>query len=103
MEDLLLDRHDRVVFAVVGRGGVLGIGENYIPVPWSVLGLSKSKDGNTIGVTLDTTKAQLEKAPVIKGSDYATLLGRGFADEVRRFFGVTERGEAAGNTESGSR
>ena len=43
IEDLLLDRQDKVVFVVLGRGGVLGIGENYIPVPWSKLSLFSAR------------------------------------------------------------
>lgn len=103
VEDLLFDQHKRVVFVVLGRGGVLGLGENYVPVPWSVLTIRKATDTNDISVMIDATKSQLEKAPVIKGSDYSTLLGRGFADEVRRYFGVTERSEAADKTDSGRR
>jgi hypothetical protein len=99
IEDLLLDRSYRVAFVILGRGGVVGIGESYVPVPWSKLSLSKSKENNEILVTLDATKGHLEKAPVVKGDDYATLLGRGFADEVRRYFGVTERGEAVSGAE----
>jgi len=63
------------------------------------LSLSKSKENNAIMVTIDATKGHLEKAPVVKGDDYATLLGRGFADEVRRYFGVTERGEGTSGAE----
>ncbi len=44
IEDLLLDRNSRVAFAIIGHGGVLGIGENYIPVPWSKLQLSQRPD-----------------------------------------------------------
>jgi len=40
VEDLLLDRVHRVAFAIVGRGGVLGVGENSIPIPWSKLSLA---------------------------------------------------------------
>jgi hypothetical protein len=88
VEDLLLDGKHRVVFAVVGRGGVLGVGERYIPVPWSRMGISINSESGAVTFSIDATKAQLEKAPLIKGDDYSTLLAPGFADEVRRFFGA---------------
>ena len=91
VEDLLLDRMNRVVFAVAGKGGVLGVGEEYIPIPWSKLGLSYNSENAAVTASIDASKAQLDKAPLIKGGNYATLLAPGFADEVRRFFGAIGR------------
>jgi hypothetical protein len=96
VEDLLLDRAHHAVFVVVGRGGVLGIGEHYIPVPWSKVGLNFDQETAAVTVSLDATKAQLEKAPVIKGDNYATLLAPGFSDQVRRYFGAIGRGATTG-------
>jgi PRC-barrel domain len=90
LEDLLLDREDRVAFVVLGRGGLLGIGANYIPIPWATLSLSKSKESAATTVTIDATKERLDKAPMINGDNYATLLARGLAKEVRHYFGVKE-------------
>ena len=103
IEDLLLDKDGRAVFVILGRGGLVGIGENYIPIPWSKLALSKTQEGNSIIVRIDTTKGQLEKAPVVKGSDYATMLGSGFAKEVRHYFGVKEPEEESSGAERDKR
>ena len=89
IEDLLLNERYHVVFVIVGRGGVLGVGENYIPIPWSKLGLSANRENGTVMATIDTSKADLEKAPIVKGDNYATLLAPGFAEEVRHYFGVS--------------
>jgi sporulation protein YlmC with PRC-barrel domain len=88
IEDLLLDRHSRVAFAVAGHGGVLGIGESFIPVPWSKLKLKDHPEDMTIVAHIDATKDQIEQAPLIKGDSYATLLAPGFTDQVYRYFGV---------------
>jgi hypothetical protein len=96
VEDLLLDRMHRVAFLIVGRGGVLGVGEHYIPVPWSRLSLSTNTETAAVTAAIDATKAQLDKAPLVKGDNYATLLAHGFADEVRRYFGAIGRGANAG-------
>jgi hypothetical protein len=95
IEDLLLDRKGCVAFVILGRGGLVGIGESFIPVPWAKLNLRKAQDGNTMLMTIHATKEQLEKAPVVKGDNYATLLARGFAKEVRHYFGVKEPEEPA--------
>ena len=99
IEDLLLDRMHRVAFLIVGRGGALSVGEHYIPVPWSRLGINTNPENAAVTVAVDATEAQLERAPLVKGGNYATLLDRGFADEVRHYFGTIGRGAT---TETGS-
>lgn len=89
VEDLLFNQLYRVVFVIIGRGGVLGIGENYIPIPWSKLGYNYNRENGIVTVTIDATKAELEKAPLVKGDNYATLLAPGFAEQVRQYFRVT--------------
>src|SRR5271157_444233 len=88
VEDLLLDRNARAAFAIIGHGGVLGIGENYIPVPWSKLRLNYRPEDITIVAVIDSTKDQLEKAPLVKGDSYATMLAPGFTTQVYRYFGM---------------
>lgn len=89
VEELLLDRNYRVAYAIIGHGGVLGIGESFIPVPWSKLRLTYNRETTAITPGIDATKAQLEKAPLVKGDNYATMLAPGFAEQVERYFGVT--------------
>jgi PRC-barrel domain len=95
VEDLLLDRAHRVAFVIIGRGGLLGIGENYIPIPWEKLRFGANRETAAAMVTIDATKAQLEMAPLVKGNNYATLLAPGFAEQVCRYFGVTRPTETS--------
>jgi hypothetical protein len=99
VEDLLLDRTHQVAFVIIGRGGLLGIGENYVPVPWEKLSLGANRETAAVTVTIDATKAQLEMAPLVKGSNYATLMAPGFAEQVRRYFGVTRPTESGATEE----
>jgi sporulation protein YlmC with PRC-barrel domain len=91
VEDLLLEKGSRVAFAIIGHGGVLGIGESYIPVPWSKLRFTHRPDSTSLVAVLDMNRDQLEKAPLVKGSTYETMLAPGFTDQVCRFFGVAGR------------
>jgi sporulation protein YlmC with PRC-barrel domain len=60
VEDIVLDKEsNQILFAALGLGGLLGIGEKYYPVPWSLLDYDKEKGGYV--VPLD--KAQVDKAP----------------------------------------
>ena len=60
VEDIVLDKlSNNIMFAVVGFGGFLGIGEKYHPLPWSLLSYD-SNDGNYI---VNLSREQLQAAP----------------------------------------
>jgi len=60
VEDIVLDKlSNQIMFAALGFGGVLGMGEKYYPVPWSLLDYDKEKGGYVVPLT----KERLEKAP----------------------------------------
>jgi sporulation protein YlmC with PRC-barrel domain len=60
IEDVMLDKTtDGIMFAVVGFGGFLGIGEKYHAIPWKLL----DYDEATGGYVVPFTKEQLEQAP----------------------------------------
>ncbi|MBV8978070.1 MAG: PRC-barrel domain-containing protein [Alphaproteobacteria bacterium] len=60
VEDVVLDKlSDHIMFAALGFGGVLGVGEKYYPVPWSVLDYNADKGGYVVPLS----KSMLEKAP----------------------------------------
>lgn len=60
VEDVVLDKQsDRIMFAALGFGGVLGMGEKYAPVPWSFLDYSEDKGGYVVPVS----ESQLKSAP----------------------------------------
>jgi sporulation protein YlmC with PRC-barrel domain len=57
VEDIILDKtSDRVLYAALGFGGLLGIGEKYAPVPWSVLDYQPDKGGYVVPLSIDTIK-----------------------------------------------
>jgi sporulation protein YlmC with PRC-barrel domain len=44
VEDVVLDKlSNNIMFAVIGFGGFLGMGEKYHPIPWSLLDYDKQK------------------------------------------------------------
>jgi sporulation protein YlmC with PRC-barrel domain len=60
IEDVVLDKEsNRILFAVIGFGGFLGMAEKYHPVPWSTLDYDESESAYAV----DFTKEQLEAAP----------------------------------------
>jgi sporulation protein YlmC with PRC-barrel domain len=66
VEDIVLDKKsDSIMFAALGFGGVLGMGEKYAPVPWSLLDYSPDKGGYVVPMSEDIIK----KAPSYELSD----------------------------------
>jgi sporulation protein YlmC with PRC-barrel domain len=66
VEDIVLDKmSNNIMFAVLGFGGVLGMGEKYHPVPWSVLDYNPDKGGYIVPMSKDV----LEQAPTARLED----------------------------------
>ena len=60
IEDVMLDKmSNNVMFAVVGFGGFLGMGEKFHPIPWASLDYQKDKNGYVVPYSED----QLKQAP----------------------------------------
>lgn len=54
VEDIVLDKKsNRILFAALGFGGVLGMGEKYAPVPWSVLDYREEQGGYVVPLSQD--------------------------------------------------
>ena len=60
VEDIVLDKQsNQILFAALGFGGVLGMGEKYYPVPLALLDYSDDKGGYVVPLSKD----RLENAP----------------------------------------
>jgi sporulation protein YlmC with PRC-barrel domain len=56
VEDIVLDKlSNNIMYAIVGFGGFLGIGEKYHPLPWSVLDYDPDENGYVV-----TTSPRIE-------------------------------------------
>jgi sporulation protein YlmC with PRC-barrel domain len=86
IEDLSIAKvSGQVVYALLSFGGVLGIGERFHPLPWSLLKYDTLKDGYV--VPLD--KAQIEAAPSYS-SDELDIFGgedRSYRDTLFDYYG----------------
>jgi sporulation protein YlmC with PRC-barrel domain len=86
VEDIMLDKtNNEVMFAVLGFGGFLGMGEKYHPIPWSSLDYSSEYGGYVIPMS----KEQLEKAPAYELNDLTRGDGEGrIRQESATYYGT---------------
>src|SRR6266700_2682275 len=75
IERIMIDKlGGKVAYAVMSFGGFLGMGEDYYPLPWSVLTYNPALGGYEINVT----EQQLKNAP-----NYSRHDSRDWADRAR--------------------
>jgi sporulation protein YlmC with PRC-barrel domain len=83
VEDIVLDKlSNNIMFAIVGFGGFLGIGEKYHPLPWSVLDYEESEGGYVVNLT----KEQLQAAPAYSMEDLTAGDGTQYRTEVYDYY-----------------
>lgn len=68
IEDIMLEKTSNgIMFAVIGFGGFLGIGEKYHAIPWSVLDYDVDRGGYVVPFTPRATRGRaglLHRGPV---------------------------------------
>jgi sporulation protein YlmC with PRC-barrel domain len=85
VEDIVLDKlENKILFAVVGFGGLMGMGEKFHPMPWSVLDYDETVDAYTVPYT----KAQLEAAPNDSITELTRDDGSAYWQRTNDFYGV---------------
>ena len=58
VEDIVLDKQsNNIMYAVVGFGGFLGMGEKFHPMPWASLDYDESQNSYIVNLTKDQLKA----------------------------------------------
>lgn len=96
IDDLLFSADGMCRFVIVGDGGTLGIGENYIAVPSKAL---KCDEANKVA-RIDMTRAKFETAPMFKKANYHERWTPEWTSGVYTFFGVEEPKRKAVSTDA---
>lgn len=86
IERVMIDkRSGQVAYAVMSFGGFLGMGEDYYPLPWSML----TYDENLDGYVVDLTEEQLRGAPRLNETDDdAMWADRRWGQRVHDYYGT---------------
>lgn len=83
VEDIVLDKtSNNIMFAVVSCGGVLGMGEKHLAVPWASLDYDKDENAYCV----NQTKDQLKAAPADTIDELTRDDGMAFRDRSYDYF-----------------
>jgi sporulation protein YlmC with PRC-barrel domain len=85
IQDIMLDKTSNgIMFAVIGFGGFLGIGEKYHAVPWASLDYNEDRGGYVVPFTKD----QLKAAPAYSIDDLTGADGETARDASYNYYKV---------------
>lgn len=84
IERVMIDKSTgKVGYAVMSFGGILGIGDDYYPIPWSLLTYNEKLGGYEVDITED----QLKGAPKLRDHDEWSYEGRAREAELLDYYG----------------
>lgn len=87
VEDLVLDKQNgTILFAVVGFGGVLKLGEKFHPLPWASLNYDEEEDAYVVPYTKD----ELKSAPADTIDELTKNDGIAYRDRAFSFYKVDQ-------------
>jgi sporulation protein YlmC with PRC-barrel domain len=85
VEDIVLDKlSNNIMFAIVGFGGFLGMGEKFHPLPWSTLDYDEDEGGYVVNIS----KEQLQAAPAYSMEELTQADGMQFRERIYDYYGA---------------
>lgn len=85
LEDIMIDLESgRIDYAVIARGGILGIGDKLFAIPWSSLHVDLEDES----IRLDIDEERLENAPGFDQDSWPKTTDYEFEKRVYNHYGV---------------
>jgi sporulation protein YlmC with PRC-barrel domain len=84
IEDLVVAEDGRISYIILSQGGVMGIGDKLVPVPFKNAQFDQQQDEVILS---NVDKQKLENAPTISQGDWQRLSDPGFERELFSYYG----------------
>lgn len=83
VDDIIIGkRGGQVKYVIMGFGGFLGIGEEYLPMPWAELKYSEKHAGYVIA----RSRQELEGAPRFSATNEPDWTDSSYGEKVHRYY-----------------
>ena len=83
IDNLVIGDDGQVQYVILAKGGVLGVGAEYVPIPWQAANLRMHEDKLTASID----KQQLDNAPSFEGENWGQIASPQYEQEVHGYFG----------------
>ena len=93
---VMAPQSQKLGFVVLGRGGLLGFGEQLVPVPWQAISF------NGENYVLNVDRQKLQSAPTLQKDQYAELDRPEFVSRIYQFFDVQPEAVGSPGSAGGS-
>lgn len=88
IEDLVLDgEKNRIAYAVLSFGGVMGVGDKYFAIPWSSI---EHRADHKDRVYLNISAAELKKAPGFDKNKWPDTASVSYRQNIDTYYGVDD-------------
>jgi len=85
VNDILMNRNGQVEYLIVSQGGVLGVGEKLIPIPFRKVRVDTKNDDI---VLMNIDKEKLEKAPHFTSEKWNEMNTADFDKRIHSYYGA---------------
>ena len=85
-EDFIVDRNGKISHLILAHGGLLGIGEKMIPIPWDFVSKNAKFDPNKKEFVLNITRDKLRNAPNFEQKNLPNFASGQFGRQVDDYF-----------------
>jgi len=96
VEDIVIGRDGRVQYLIISHGGLLGIGENMVPIPYRMTNMEVGEDAI---VLKNVDKQMLENAPNFSDKDWESTGDPTFEQKINTYYGQGKPGYRSGETQ----
>lgn len=84
IQNLVIAQDGQVQYIILSRGGIAGVGESLVPVPWQAANLQQRQDRLTASIS----EQQLQNAPAFDNDHWAQINNPGYEQRVHSYFGT---------------
>jgi sporulation protein YlmC with PRC-barrel domain len=100
IHDVILNKQGQASFVILSHGGLLGMGDKLVPIPWNMVASAIAKENGRDRLVFNLTKDQVDKAPTFDNRNYPNFADASFRDRVNSYFAGASPAAGTGYTET---